>query len=325
MRTAIKDSSILVTGGAGFIGSNLVDSLLDQGAKKVVVIDSLFCGRVENLNKAKKTGKLVFYNDDAEIYSSMEFIFEKHNIDIVFNCATKALNYSFLNPSNAFMTNVNIISNILEFQRKKKFKTLVQFSTSEVYGTAVYEPMDEKHPKHPTTTYAGGKAAADLAVETYVRMYDLDAIIVRPFNNYGPRQNFIGHLAAIIPVTVKKIMHGIQPEIHGEGKQSRDFIHVDDTIDAILKLYPLLKSGETVNISTNGQVSIKVLIELICEEMDYKGEILRKESRSSDVFCHIASNEKLTKLIDFQLTPFKEGLAKTVNWYKTEIRKYYND
>ena len=325
MRPQIANSVILVTGGAGFIGSNLVDSLLEKGAKQVIVIDNLFVGRVKNLKEAEKTNRLVFYNDDAEIYSTMEYIFERHNIDIVFNCATKALNYSFLNPSNAFMTNVNIINNIVEFLRKKKFKTLVHFSTSEVYGTALYEPMDENHPKNPTTTYAGGKAAADLAVETYVRMYGLDAIIVRPFNNYGPRQNFIGHLAGIIPATVKKILSGDKPEIHGDGRQSRDFIYVEDTIDAILKLYPILKSGESVNISTNGQISVIELINSICKAMNYRGEVLYKKSRRSDVFCHIASNEKLTNLINFQLTPFKEGLSKTIEWYKAEIGEYNND
>ena len=325
MRIPIKNSSILVTGGAGFIGSHLVDSLIEQGAEKVVVIDNLFCGRFENLNDAEKSGKLVFYNDDAEIYSSLEYIFDLHDVDIVFNCATKALNYSFLNPSNAFMTNVNITSNILEFQRKKKFKTLVHFSTSEVYGTAVYEPMDESHPKNPTTTYAGGKAAADLAVETYVRMYNLDAFIVRPFNNYGPRQNFIGHLAGIIPLTVKKILLGGKPEIHGTGTQSRDFIYVEDSVNAIMKLYPIIDSGESVNISTNGQISVNALIEMICAEMNYSDEILRKESRTSDVFCHNASNDKIRGLIEFELTPFKAGLSKTIDWYKREIGKYYND
>ena len=159
-RPQILGSGILVTGGAGFIGSHLVDRLLKEGAREVVVIDNLFTGDESNLESALKTGRAVLYRDDAELSTSMEYIFATHQIDLVFNCATKALNYSFLNPANAFSTNVNVVLNLLELQRRGLFKTLCHFSTSEVYGTAVYEPMDEAHPKNPTTTYAAGKAAA---------------------------------------------------------------------------------------------------------------------------------------------------------------------
>lgn len=318
MRSSIKGSCVLVTGGAGFIGSHLVDTLLEKGVREVIVIDNLFCGREENIKLAIQKG-IVFYKDDAEISTSIDYIFEKHDIDIVFNCATKALNYSFLNPANAFDTNVHVVLNLLEKQRKGFFKTLCHFSTSEVYGTAVYEPMDEEHPKNPTTAYAAGKAAADIAVETYVRMFQLDAFIVRPFNNYGPRQNYRGLLAAVIPLTAYRIFTGDTPEIHGSGNQSRDFIFVEDTIDAILKAFPVISSGESVNISTDGQVEIKEIIKMVADLMGYQGEIIRKESRASDVFCHHASNKKIHSLIDFHLTPFSEGLEKTIEWYKTDF------
>ncbi len=315
MRQKLKDSSILVTGGAGFIGSNMVDRLIVEGAKEVIVVDNLFCGREENIKNAVGEGS-VFYNDDAEISSSLEYIFEKHNIDIVINCATKALNYSFRNPSNSFMTNVDIAVNLLELQRKGAFKTLCHFSTSEVFGTAVYEPMDEVHPRNPMTNYAGGKAAADIAVETYVRMFDLDAYIVRPFNNYGPRQNYLGYLAGIIPLTVYRIFNGEKPQIHGTGEQSRDFIFVEDTVDAIIKLHPLMKKGDNINISTDGQISMKNVVRKICEVMDYNGEILYKEARAADVLCHNASNKKVKTMINYQLTSFDVGLKKTIEWYK---------
>ena len=190
-RQSVKNKSVLVTGGAGFIGSHLVDAIIAEGAKDVIIVDNLFLGSEENIRDAVSKGA-IFYNEDIEFETSVTYIFERHNIDIVFNCATKALNYSFVNPANAFDTNVKGILNLLEHQRKGHFKTLCHFSTSEVYGTAVYEPMDENHPKAPTTTYAAGKAAADLAVESYVNMFGLDAFIVRPFNNYGPRQNYKG-------------------------------------------------------------------------------------------------------------------------------------
>ncbi|MFZ4965013.1 dTDP-glucose 4,6-dehydratase [Pseudomonas sp. Mn2068] len=321
MRDNLQGKTILVTGGAGFIGSHLVDKLLLEGAAHVVVIDNLFVGSEDNLKEAIVTGKVTFYRDDAELNTSLEYIFSDHSIDIVFNCATKALNYSFLNPANAFDTNVRVTLNLLELQRRGLFKTLCHFSTSEVYGSAVYEPMDEAHPRNPTTTYAAGKAAADLAVESYVRMFGLDAFIVRPFNNYGPRQNYKGMLAGVIPITAMRLLTGGTPEIHGEGSQSRDFIYVQDTVDAVVKLYSVQPSGETVNISTDNQISISELIERICESFDYSGEILRKPARHSDVLCHNASNEKVKALIQYSLTPFDKGLADTLAWYKQRIPK----
>jgi len=314
-RPEIAGANILITGAAGFIGSHLADEMWRRGAASVIGIDNLFLGDEANLADAIGRGAH-FYREDAESKTALEYIFAKHPIDIVFNCATKALNYSFVNPANAFTTNVLVIENLLELLRHGKFKTLCHFSTSEVYGTAVYEPMDEKHPINPTTTYAAGKAAADLMLESYVRMFGLDAFIVRPFNNYGPRQNHKGYLAGIIPVTLKRIFSGEKPEIHGTGQQSRDFILVSDTVRAVCELYPKLAPAESVNISTDGQISVEVLIKKLVELSEYKGEILRKPERGSDVMCHNASNEKLKRLIRFEPTSFETGIGQTFAWYK---------
>lgn len=319
MRTPIEGSNILITGGAGFIGSHLADALLVAGAKTVILLDNLFCGSENNIKDAVQNGA-VFLKEDAEIDGVLEYVIKDYKIDIVFNCATKALNYSFINPSNAFMTNVIVIKHLLELLRKGAYKTLCHFSSSEVYGSAVYEPMDEKHPYFATTTYAAGKAAADTMLFSYVKQYDFDAFIVRPFNNYGPRQNYIGPLAGVIPLTAFRIMQGIPPEIHGSGNQSRDFIFVEDTVSAILKLYDKMQKGDVVNISTNGQITIASLINKIAKYMDYNGEILQKEGRSADVFCHNASNAKLKSMIDFAPTPFDEGLKTTIDWYKETIK-----
>jgi len=319
VRPLLRGASVLVTGGAGFIGSHLVDRLIREGAREVVAVDNLFLGSEENLSEAVRNGA-VLYKDDAEIASSLGYIFERHDVDVVFNAATKALNYSFVNPANAFGTNVNVVLNLLELQRRKAFTTLCHFSTSEVYGTAVYEPMDEGHPRNPTTVYAAGKAAADLAVQSYVRMFDLDAFIVRPFNNYGPRQNYKGYLAGVIPITAWRILSGMPPEIHGTGDQTRDFIYVLDTVDAIVGLYGKLASGDDVNISTEGQIAIREVVHQVAEMMGYRGEILRKEERKSDVECHNASNTKIRSLIEYRLTPFATGLRETLEWYREHIR-----
>lgn len=316
----IAGKTVLVTGGSGFIGSHLVDRLLADGASHVVVIDNMFLGSEDNLADAQATGKMTLYKDDAEFTTSLEYIFQRHPIDVVFNCATKALNYSFMNPANAFGTNVTVALNLLELQRRGVFKTLCHFSTSEVYGSAVYEPMDEKHPRNPTTTYAAGKAAADLAVESYVHMFGLDAFIVRPFNNYGPRQNHKGLLAGVIPITAWRILNNGSPEIHGDGLQSRDFIHVRDTVDAVVKLFRVLPTGDSVNISTDNQISIGDLVMRIATILGHKGEILRKPARAADVLCHNASNQKVRSLIDYSLTDFDAGLRETLDWYLQRLR-----
>lgn len=315
-RPLLANSTILVIGGAGFIGSHLVDKLIKENAKHIVILDSLFTGSIGHLTAALAQNTTL-YIDDAENQETLNYIMGKHDIDIVFNCATKALNYSFINPSNAFLTNVVVLKNILELQRNGAFQTLCHFSSSEAYGSSKYQPMDEAHPLLPTTTYAAGKASADLLLQSYVNMFDLDAFIVRPFNNYGPRQNFSGPLAGVIPVTIKKILDGDVPEIHGHGQQTRDFIYVKDTVDMVIKTYPIISSGDCVNITTDQQLSIKQAIKTIMEVMNYNGEVLQKPNRKADVEIHRGSMKKLHGLIGtFNKTAFKDGITSTVNWVK---------
>lgn len=319
MRRDLKNRNILVVGGAGFIGSHLVDALTATGANAVYVMDNMFLGRESNLAQAMQKG-VTLYKDDAEIKTSVQAIIRRHKIDVVFNLATKALNYSFFNPQNAFMTNVTVLSNLLELQRDHEFESLCHYSSSEIYGSAVYDPMDEKHPMNPTTTYAAGKAAADLLLQTYVAMFDLDAFIIRPFNNYGPRQNWEGELAGIIPATVRRILGGEKPVLCGTGEQKRDYIYVKDTVKATLALYPLLEKGETVNVSADMSLSVTELLATLCQLMGYQGEYERLPARKADVQYHHASNAYMRSLIDFQPVPLPEGLKETLDWYQEVMR-----
>ena len=313
-----QGKNVLVVGGAGFIGSHLADALLAGGAGQVVVMDNMFLGRESNVADALENGA-VLYKDDAEYYTSLKAIIRKHRIHAVFNLATKALNYSFINPQNAFTTNVTVVGNLLELLRECEYQTLCHYSSSEVYGTAVYEPMDERHPVLPTTAYAGGKAAADIMLRTYVNMFGVDAFIIRPFNNYGPRQNWEGDLAAIIPATARRILTGEKPILNGTGEQKRDFIFVKDTVRATLTLYGLMEKGDEVNVSADGSVSMNELMADICRLMDYHGEIERKPARGADVQCHNASNAYLRTKIDFVPRTLSQGLAETLKWYREVI------
>ena len=158
----IKNKNVLVTGGAGFIGSHLCDALLEKGAARVICVDNFFLGKMENITDAMQRDAFVLYHDDARNFGVMQAIIEKEHVEVVFNLATIALNYSFFNPFDAYKVNVEIANTLLELMKVGAFKTLVHVSSSEAYGTAKYSPMDENHPIDPTTPYAAGKAAACL-------------------------------------------------------------------------------------------------------------------------------------------------------------------
>ena len=202
-RKNVKGQNILLIGGSGFIGSHLAEELLVRKIKKLVIIDNLSVGKKENLKNIFK--KIIFIKKNAENKEMLEQVIKRYKISCVFNLATIALPFSFKFPRKTFETNVIIALNLLELLRNKKIKTLCHFSTSEVYGTAKYIPMNEEHPLNPTTTYAAGKLAADKAIESYFKMFNLDAFIVRPFNNYGPRQLISIDEIGIIPKTIKRI------------------------------------------------------------------------------------------------------------------------
>ena len=316
---SIKGKSVLVTGGAGFIGSHLCDALLACGASKVVCVDNFFLGKEDNLSNAVKHSNFVVYRDDARQFGVMQSVMEKEQTEVVFNMATIALNYSFFNPFDAYMVNVQIANTLLELMSMGVFKTLIHTSSSEAYGTARYSPMDEEHPTDPTTPYAAGKAAADMMVHSFSKVMDMDIAIIRPFNNYGPRQNAEGPLAGIIPATAKRIKNGEKPVINGDGEQTRDFIYVRDTVNGLLLAYENEKSrGNIINLGTGKEISMNRLVHAICEYMGYTGEWEHMEERISDVRNLCAGIDKARELIGFEpVTEFKQGIKETLDWYIT--------
>lgn len=319
----LKNKNILITGGAGFIGSHLVDELIKEKPAKIVVVDNFFLGKRENLKDAKRSfSHLKIIEQDATDFQAMQKIITREKIDVVFNLATKALEYSFVNPDDAFMVNVNLASVLLRLLRQKKYKTLIHCSSSEAYGSKEKGLIDENHTLDPETLYAAGKASADLMVRSYYKTYKLDIATVRPFNNYGPRQNDKQY-SAVIPITMRRILSKQAPIICGDGNQTRDFIYVLDTVRAMVMIYKNKNSrGKEINIASGREVKIKDLINLIAKQMSYHGRILHQENRVADVKRHKASTKLARTLLGFSPdVSFDTGMKKTILWYMERQKK----
>ena len=200
----LKNKSVLVTGGAGFIGSHLVDRLVKEEPEKVIIVDNFFLGKQQNIEQVLKNETVKLYYQDAAHYEKMLNIFEVEGVDVVFNLAVVPLLTSHELPKITCEDNINITLTVLELLRKDYYDTLIHCSSSEACGSAVTVIMDENHPLNPTTPYAASKAACDLLVRSYENTFGIDMSIVRPFNNYGPRQNE-GSYAGVIPITIKRV------------------------------------------------------------------------------------------------------------------------
>lgn len=314
----LTGKNILVTGGAGFIGSHLVDRVICEKPKNLVIVDNLSLGKEENLLSARKAfPKLKFYQKNVSSFDSMERIIKKEMIEVVFNLAVVPLPASLVKPLYTFDTNIKIVSVLCELLRKKYYQTLIHFSSSEVYGSAQYMPMDEGHPLSPMTPYAASKAACDHLILSYRSTFGIDTAILRPFNNFGPRQNDESY-AGIIPSVLKRAFLHKPIQIFGSGKQTRDFIYVTDVAKTAVDIYERIESrGRIINIASGKETSINQLVAKILKILNIDLPVEYLKPRPADVKRHFASVVLAKKLIDF--TPavnFDDGLKKTVNWYK---------
>ena len=317
--SGLKGARILVTGGAGFIGSHLVGLLLESGAEQVDVIDNFFLGKECNLADAKTTfgQKLNVFREDAAEFDALKAVVKISKPDMIFNLATKALEYSFFNPAGACRVNLDIAIGLAELLRESAYSRLIHYSSSEVYGSAKQLPMSEDHPLLAETSYAAGKAAGDLLLRSYVNMFDLDIVTIRPFNNYGPCQND-GAMAAVVPLTIKRLTNNEPPVLSGDGSQTRDFIYVGDTVINTLKVAESAETtGDTFNLGTGREISIREIVETLADIMGYDGEIKHVERRTADVDRHCADIGFIeSKIGPLTLTSLREGLQKTVDWYR---------
>lgn len=297
-----------------------MDRLIDEKPANLVIVDNFFLGKQRNLQHAKDNFPIKVYNQDASDYDAMKEIIENESIDVVFNLAVIPLLSSHVNPVNDWNVNVNIVLVLCELIRKNKFSTLIHFSSSEAYGSAKKIVMDEYHPLHPTTPYAASKAAADLLVLSYCETFGIDASIMRPFNNYGPRQNE-GSYAGVIPITIKRIMGGMPPIIYGDGEQTRDYIYVTDTADAAIDVFNNKNTrSKIINIATGQEITIKKIITTIAEIMEFDEHIIYEDTRLADVRRHRGDISLAEKLIGFKTkVSFEDGIQQTIEWYKENI------
>jgi UDP-glucose 4-epimerase len=315
----LKDKVVVVAGGCGFIGSHLVDEILKHEPKSISVIDNLTTGKYENGDHWGDKVSLV--GADISDLNKLREIISNHGkpIDVLFNCAVVPLPHSLIEPFDNVMMNTLSVTAVCEAAREGIVKTVIHFSSSEAYGSAKYEPMDEEHPLGPSTPYAASKAAGDLVVGSYIKTFGIDAAIIRPFNNYGPRQN-AGTYAGIIPLTIDRFLRGEPAVIQGDGKQTRDYTYVTDTARAAVDIYRNETTrGRVINIGCGRDLSVFVLIVMLAEVMGVKktGMVRYEPARPGDVRRHLANRFLAQDLINYApKVSMMDGLKATVEWYR---------
>jgi dTDP-glucose 4,6-dehydratase len=309
---------VLVTGGAGFIPSNMIRHLLEATDHEVVSLDSLtYAGSLENLADVLAHPRLSFVHGDIR---DRELVRELvGGVDVIVNAAAEShVAKSIEHGASEFVrTNVEGTQILLDAIRETPVERFVLISSSEVYGTARYAPMDEEHPLEPRSPYAGTKAGADRLAYAYVVTYGLPIVIVRPFNNYGPRQ----HPEKVVPRFITQALSDEPLTIHGDGHASRDWLYVFDDAEAIAAVVdaPLDDvAGEVINVATGVDVSVSAVADAVLGVLG-KPQGLRQHvvERPGQVDCHIGSTQKAEQLLGWRArTAFEDGLERTVAWYR---------
>lgn len=298
---------ILVTGGAGFIGSHIVDELINN-SYNVIVADNLSTGRMENINNSA-----IFYNIDIKDKTRLETLFINNKIKYIIHLAAQAsVGYSMKYP--ICDANENIISslNLIELAKKYNIKKLIVSSTAAIYGEPQYLPIDENHNANPSSYYGLSK----LTMEKYIELSNIDYIIFRFSNVYGPRQIPEGE-AGVVSIFMDYFINNNEINIFGDGNQTRDFIYVKDIAKI---LFLCIKNDnmtkEIINISSNVSISINELYEKLkhITKKDLKVNYL--EERRGDIKHSLLNNSKLLNYIDIKLTNINAGLEKTIEEIK---------
>jgi len=319
---------VLVTGADGFIGSHLTERLLEQGfdVKAFTFYNSFNTwGWLDTLPKEKLNQIEIFSGDIRDpngVYEAMK------GIDQVFHLAALiAIPFSYHSPDSYVDTNIKGTLNVLQAARKHETSRVLITSTSEVYGTAKYVPIDENHPYQGQSPYSATKIGADRLAESFYRSFDMPISIVRPFNTYGPRQS----ARAVIPTIISQLLAGKEEIKMGSLTPTRDFNFVKDTADGFIAISRSDKAiGEEINIATQQEISIGELAEEIISQINPQAKIICEEERlrpeKSEVNRLLGSNAKIKSLTDWTTKyTLKDGIQETIDWVKKNMNAYKTD
>ena len=313
---------ILVTGADGFIGSHLVESLVNQGYKvKAFVLYNSFnkWGWLDSLDKSVLSEIEVFAGDIRDPYGVKNAM---EGCDAVLHLAALiAIPYSYHSPETYIDTNIKGTLNILQAARELKVKRVIHTSTSEVYGTARFVPITEEHPLQGQSPYSASKIGADQLAYSFYTSFELPVITIRPFNTYGPRQS----ARAVIPTIITQLANGVESLKLGSVHPTRDFNYVQDTVDGFIAALKAENAfGETINLGSNFEISIgdtvNVIAELMNKSITIETDDKRLRPKDSEVERLWADNKKAADLLHWKpnfggLEGFKAGLSKTIEWF----------
>lgn len=323
----LKNKKVLVTGACGFIGSHLVERLMEEGCQvKAFVYYNSFnsWGWLDTLSKKKLNNIEIFAGDVRDPNGVKTAV---KGVDVVFHLAALiGIPFSYHSPDSYLDTNVKGTLNILQAVRDLNIERVIITSTSEVYGTAQYVPIDERHPLQGQSPYAASKIGADKIAEAFYRSFEIPLIIARPFNIYGPRQS----ARAVIPTIITQLLSG-NKKIHiGSLHPTRDLNYVRDICNGFVYLAKCDNAvGREVNIGSGNEISIGDLARLIISLMDIKAgivsESLRKRPKKSEVERLLCDNSLMKQLTGWKpRISLKEGLLKTIEWFKDKenLKRY---
>ena len=312
----MKDNRILVTGGAGFIGSNLVHRLVKMN-NEVVVIDNLSTGSLENIQPLIDTHSIQFINGDITDYSMVLQAVKNHNIEYIFHLAAQvSVPMSIIQSKETHEVNVNGTVNVLQAARDQDVQKVVFSSSCAIYGNRHQKnAIKETDLPQPLNPYSLSKLIGEQYCTLFSSCYDLRCVSLRYFNVYGPRQDPAGEYAAVIPKFIERVHSKQAPIIYGDGAQTRDFVYVEDVVNANILAAEKEIEG-TFNIATGEQTSIENLAKTIMESMDDFYYPLYKDTRACEVIRSIADISKARNELSYDVTyPLNKGIEQTIEWF----------
>ncbi len=310
----LQGKRILVTGGAGFIGSHLAEDLSHDN--EVTVLDDFSVGRESNLADFMGRVRVIRYDitDTSRLTSIMR------SIDVVFHLAVVCLRVSIPDPVRSHMVNDVGTLNLLMAARHIGVDRFIYCSSSEVYGTAMYEPMHEDHPLNPMTPYAAAKLGGEATALSFRRTYGLPVTVVRPFNTYGPRAHVEGPSGELIPKFVARAFAGRPLIVFGDGQQTRDYTWVGDTVRGLrLAAESDELLGQAVNIAHGEEVSVLQIAALVEKTTGVPVTVEHRHDRPGDVRRHIAGVDKAARVLGFRAqVGIEEGMQRYVEWFRSQ-------